>query len=350
MADFIRSTGPDRPQENVLPLRTSSRAGSEMSKTGTASTVRALGRKISNRSVNGSNAQPPSRGSDAQSTRPRIQLEPRSPAAAGGSSADMIDFIRQGPPVSHRDGQHRIPRTVAPFRSTVDSDEFNHLMNESSKDNTPLESMYGSTRSKQSTRASTNSRTELLPAQTTAQPSQHLSAPEPQIVRKRRRVRDPYAIDTDSEEEEEDDLLTALPKPKGQQEESLVDFLNSAAPPSDYQPQPFVLDPTTVARARIAQANGGAYAGMPKSNGAARVGAGQAVISSTITGAGRPPARSTGARDARTARADDYRSTNDLADFLRSSGPPEPITPRVPEKEEKRSMASRLFRRKVVDV
>jgi hypothetical protein len=71
----------------------------------------------------------------------------------------------------------------------------------------------------------------------------------PMPKRKTRRVRDPYAIDfSDEEDLEDDDELTPMPKKKPQtQGESLIDFLNSYAPP----PEPTVL-PLNTAQARSA--------------------------------------------------------------------------------------------------
>ncbi len=52
-----------------------------------------------------------------------------------------------------------------------------------------------------------------------------------QIVRKQRRVKDPYAINTDSE----DDIQPRTPKPQ-RQEESLIEFLKSTPPLSEPKP------------------------------------------------------------------------------------------------------------------
>jgi hypothetical protein len=68
-------------------------------------------------------------------------------------------------------------------------------------------------------------------------------------VRTRRRVRDPYPIDSDDDEDLDELPETPKAKPPAQ-EESLIDFLNSVPPPpsNDQPPQPFVL--TETARAR----------------------------------------------------------------------------------------------------
>lgn len=113
-----------------------------------------------------------------------------------------------------------------------------------------------------SARTSANSRTALVPQQngTTSSSSSltqpahsstkqslappgavsSLGASAPDLGKKRYRNKDPYAIDFDDDEDE--DLLTALPnagKPK-RQEESLIDFLNSVEPPSLNAPKPIL--------------------------------------------------------------------------------------------------------------
>jgi len=63
-------------------------------------------------------------------------------------------------------------------------------------------------------------------------------------VRKQRRVRDPYAIDSEDEEEDED--VAPQPKRKAQSgEESLMDFLRNTSPPSESNaPKPLAVNRT----------------------------------------------------------------------------------------------------------
>ncbi|PHH71217.1 hypothetical protein CDD83_5242 [Cordyceps sp. RAO-2017] len=67
----------------------------------------------------------PSSGGDPPSTTSsmnRGRYQPREAAVdTKVDSSDLIDFIRQGPPIAA--SNHRIPRHVAPFRSTMDSDQ-----------------------------------------------------------------------------------------------------------------------------------------------------------------------------------------------------------------------------------
>jgi hypothetical protein len=303
-------------------------------------------------------------------------MEPRSPAGLSNGNDDLIDFIRQGPPNAHN-GQPRIPKNIAPFRTTVDSDQFEGMLGGHSN----VESAYGSTtsstlESKNSTQT-INSRTGLIPQPSVVQPAysntpQQLSGSmtsnaEPTITRTRRRVKDPYAIDLSDEEddddddddEEDEDQLTALPpsvptqaprqppmqasRQAAPRQESLVDFLNGMDPPSTSKPQPFMLSQETIAaaRARASASNASLSSGASTTrNGAPPFGS----ISSTSVASDAPraykprlQARAPAVADMRGGRA--INNTSDLADFLKNSGPPEPLV--VPKKEEEKK--SRKF-------
>ncbi|KAI2385640.1 hypothetical protein LOY87_005940 [Ophidiomyces ophidiicola] len=199
----------------------------------------------------------------------RPRLEARSAVAPKDSqTSDLIDFIREGPP--RAGGQHRIPRTVAPFRSTMDSDEF-HCLSPIRVDKdggfapsaTTSVSMLDAGSTVTRSCNSFNSRTGLLDATPPAlqggsnggggtmwsiKPQPPLgsvldSPPQDRMgmpVRTRRKARDPYAIDSDSEDEH--DLLSrgSRKQPAStRHEESLVDFLRSVTPPpsNDAPPQ-----------------------------------------------------------------------------------------------------------------
>ncbi|KAF2449476.1 hypothetical protein P171DRAFT_460735 [Karstenula rhodostoma CBS 690.94] len=342
-ADFIRSTGPAPGDEK--PVQRFAFSGSGAKPPNGPSSIGGLGRKLSLRQTS-SHSHSSSLAGDGPSAKPRIHMEPRSPAGQRSGNDDLIDFIRQGPPNSNN-GQPRIPRSVAPFRTTVDSDQFDHML-----DNGNVESAYGSqvsTASKQSSQTS-NSKTGLIPKQNVTQPaysdtpqqlSGSMSNAEPQITRTRRRIKDPYAIDSD---DEDDDLLTALPasnKPV-QREESMMDFLNSMEPTSNSPPQAFMLSPETIAaaKARAAANKGGdnghshtssltSLSSAPRNGMNGRTGAPQANISTTV--ASNPPRAGymprLQARGATSEPRAGRSATNDLADFLRNSGPPEPPAP-----------------------
>lgn len=362
-ADFIRSTGPapdqERPVQPFVPLSPPPKAN------GSSSSIGALGRKLSVRQ-NGSHSHSNSSSHDGPSARPRVHMEPRSPAGQRTGNDDLIDFIRQGPPGANN-GQHRIPRSVAPFRTTVDSDQFDRMLDDSSN----IESAYGSqvsTASKQSSQT-VNSRTGLLPTNNgVVQPaysntpqkltgSMSQSTSEPHVQRTRRRVKDPYAIDIS--DEEDDDMLTALPKSSGgpnPKEEGFLDFLNSNEPPPSNQTQPFVLSPATVAAAKARNAQNASYSATslpsarnsttsPRSGNPMSPPPGSmASPMSDAPRANKPRLQAraaAGPREARSTRS----GTDDLADFLRNSGPPEPPAP-APNATVKKEEGKRRFWRK----
>ncbi|KAF2110663.1 hypothetical protein BDV96DRAFT_527593 [Lophiotrema nucula] len=369
-ADFIRSTGPapgsdDRPVQPFVSL------SEPRSPNGSSSALSGLGRRASTKQSSILKSQS-NTSLEGPSAKPRIPMEPRSPAGQRSGNDDLIDFIRQGPP-GQNNGQPRIPRSVAPFRTTVDSDQFDRMLDENG-----VESAFGSqvsTVSKQSTHTS-NSRTGLLATPNVVQPaysntpqklSGSLSSPEPHIQRTRRRVKDPYAIDSDDEDE---DLLTALPKSAGkprQQEESLLDFLNSQEPPSNSAPQPFLLDGATVAAAKArmsinqppkASSNSTSSTSTPTGsrNGtmpSRKPMANQlqpTIVSNVTSNAPRARGPKLQARDPASSTPRNGRSaTNDLADFLRTSGPPESAAPApgpTMRKEEAPKSSRKFWRKK----
>ncbi|KAL6712170.1 hypothetical protein ACN47E_000047 [Coniothyrium glycines] len=351
-ADFIRSTGPSPGQEKpVQPFVNISGNGSRAANNNSTSS---LGRRAS---VNANHSS--LRSPEGPSARPRVNMEPRSPAGLSTGNDDLIDFIRQGPPNANS-GQPRIPRSVAPFRSTVDSDQFETMLGGHSN----VESAYagGSTSSTLNSKQSmntVNSRTGLIPQPNVVQPAYSntpqqlsgnmaaISSPvEPQITRTRHRVKDPYAIDVSDEEDEDEDELTALPpssQPQSQpqpqpriqpqlaapRQESLMDFLNGMDPPSTNDPpKPFNLSAETIAAAR-ARAGASSSSSLSSANTTPRNGPQQyGPVSSTSIASDAPraykprlQARAPAIVDVKTATLG-RTGTSDLADFLRDSGPP----------------------------
>ncbi|KAJ5448810.1 hypothetical protein N7445_003631 [Penicillium cf. griseofulvum] len=204
VAEFMRSTGPV--------------SGSYESKTSTSAESTRPVRPRSTVSTG-------SRGN-------RPKLEARSAETRGFQTSDLIDFIREGPPMPG--GAHRIPRTVAPFRNTIDSDD---LMMENTTSSSFASTRNGSTPNKSLT--SLGSRTALLDSnrsKPTASGSD-TNFNERKPVRKQRRAPDPYAIDDDDDDALLEELLEreANPKPR-REEESLMDFLRDAPPPSEQPP------------------------------------------------------------------------------------------------------------------
>ncbi|EEP80321.1 predicted protein [Uncinocarpus reesii 1704] len=239
-ADFIRHTGPDpnAPKLHIPIVIPDSVRQNKLSHD--------FGTQASSPSPVPSRAQ--SSMSSHFSSPNRRRLEARSAATPkDNQTSDLIDFIREGPP---RSGAHRIPRTVAPFRTTMDSDEFQSLsptrLDRDALTRSSLASTQDSFNAPRSVNSSYNSRTGLLEpvnhgsgraVRAQSQLGSVLDSPVDEVVepvRTRRRVRDPYAIDTDSE----DEVFAQSKKPQ-QKEESLMDFLRSVPPPpsNDELPQ-----------------------------------------------------------------------------------------------------------------
>ncbi|QDS73030.1 hypothetical protein FKW77_009254 [Venturia effusa] len=239
----------------------------------------------------------------------RQKLVAREPEVKGGGSSDLIDFIREGPPSAYGAGEHRIPRNVAPFRSTADSDDLKAIGSLISTGTTSNRSMTSKT--SRMTGAAT-----ISPLSQTgrAGPSSSTSGMPP-IARKSRRVKDPYAIDSD----DEDDFLTSLPSARPQpQEESLAEFLKNAEPPKANSPSPV----TSRSQAH----------GMSTTTGSVRSSNIVHTTPTSRTTKMKFEARSAGATKSGFGGNGFHYSTNDMADFLRSSGPVEAyaVSPEVP--------------------
>lgn len=183
----------------------------------------------------------------------RARLQARDATVdSGNDNSDLIDFIRRGPPNS---GNPRIPRTVAPFRTTMDSDQLTaavggKAMDASLPDIQDMRDGQGSANvtemSAPSIQSSVNSQSALLGRkQGATQNSSPFDEPEMMPVRKQRRVRDPYALDFSDEEDDDLDMMHPAPSRRPQQkEESLIDFLNNAPPPPSSDPVPLNLPRT----------------------------------------------------------------------------------------------------------
>lgn len=153
-------------------------------------------------------------------------------------TSELIDFIRQGPAPDRIDGSHRIPRAVAPFRRTMDSDEIQALGNEKARESSSVTSTQDSLAPSKSIHSSSNSRTGLLDAARRSSARKVVSTPTgpkplrsdepPHPLRKQHRGKDPYAVDTDSE----NDDRFAYPTKPSCHEETLIDFLRSVTPSS----------------------------------------------------------------------------------------------------------------------
>jgi hypothetical protein len=271
----------------------------------------------------------PNRWSQTSSTKG--PMVPREPDGRTTTSGELIDFIRRGPPQSAT-GDHRIPRTVAPFRSTMDSDDLGSLVNGASN-NHSLNSRPSVTDSFRSNAPLIDNGGRSAPR---GQPGSHLvpqqQQPPKQKARTRRRARDPYAVDSD----DEDDDFTALPPnqrggpAREPSMENVGDFLRATAAGSSLPSGNGFAQHRALAAAGGAvqpvspRPNGGAAATGARSAGAAPPrGTHPAILAGVrgrAGGAGKPQARAAGATRS-FGGLGYYQSTSDMADFLRSSGP-----------------------------
>lgn len=235
IADFIRSTGP----ESIRPLPSRDmRAGSEPLRSSPAKSITPnatpVDRSDSRRVTKSHPALVAKSAGTASSQRPGPKLQARDAIVAHDSqTSDLIDFIRQGPAPDRSDGSRRIPRSVAPFRRTMDSDEIQSLGNGKAKDASSVTSTQDGLAQSQSLRSSSNSRTGLLESAKRWNNGQHHATSKPFRLdepprRKQRRGRDPYAIDIEGED---DDGLNHVSEPPAHQE-TLVEFLRSMSPPN----------------------------------------------------------------------------------------------------------------------
>ncbi|KAF2973538.1 hypothetical protein GQX73_g170 [Xylaria multiplex] len=360
-AEFIRSTGP--PGANIT------RPNGNGPFPGSSNSIR---------SVTG----PSSIKSSSMEGRRGPKLQARDAVVNTSSeSSELIDFIRRGPP-STNGNNHRIPRTVAPFRNTQDSDYMTSAVGGKAVD-AIIPNVRTSQASTNITEASApssmNSQSALLNRSNGPQLYGGNGFDEDELMPKRtqRRVRDPYAIDfSDEEDDDEDDEFGAVSKHHPKQEESLMDFLNNYPPPAEPVARPIV-PPKKKSSAPnlIARLRSGSSAGL---NGSGHIRKGSIVsenrnlnsrtgpkvthtpivIPSVVdrygssikspdsprnSSFGRVPMKKFEPRDASLGRS----QTTDLANFLRDSRPQPSITAFSPPSEDKSSSGfSRMFERR----
>ncbi|GAB0138207.1 hypothetical protein EsDP_00006448 [Epichloe bromicola] len=189
-----------------------------------------------------------SRRASTTSSLNRARHQPRDAAVdSRADNSDLIDFIRQGPPIAP--SNHRIPRHVAPFRTTMDSDQMAGAIGGKAVDASlpDIRNSQGSTNvtdsSMPSVHSSVNSKSALLRNKgASTRPASKMVAGEDDAMpkRKTRRARDPYAIDLSDEEDEEeeeedddDDHAAETPRLPAKKEESLAEFLRNYDPPPE---------------------------------------------------------------------------------------------------------------------
>ncbi|KAK6355742.1 hypothetical protein TWF718_000129 [Orbilia javanica] len=174
----------------------------------------------------------------------RGKLVARAPQpATADSTLALIDFFRNTPPPLDAPINPPLGRSSSvssrtpsvssrtPYRSAMDSKYTN------GPNATPQDSMTSITE-KSNSHSSFHSQADLI-KKPEPQPSPR-ALQRPQTgggpARKQVRIKDPYAIDSD----DEDDDLFDRPAPRARQEESLMDFLMNAPPPEPTPVQPFI--------------------------------------------------------------------------------------------------------------
>ncbi|KAI1389474.1 uncharacterized protein F4822DRAFT_202155 [Hypoxylon trugodes] len=366
-ADFIRSTGPPgehSAQYNRGPMGPP--PPTARSATGPTHVAKGRSASIDSRKTNMTS---------------RSHLQARDAAVSPASeNSDLIDFIRRGPP-NNNGGNPRIPRNVAPFRSTMDSDQMQMTGAVGGK---AVDAVIPNIRNSEastniteiSAPSSMNSQSALLSKANKMQQYSGNNFDDDDMMpkRTRRRVRDPYAIDLS---DEEDDFLDVLPKPKVKQEESLIDFLNSCPPPPEPTPQPVSIPkkkssaPNLIARLRsggssISKSSNGNPRGFANDTRSlnSRAGNGKGYTPIVIPSVP-PPSNEKFGNDIRPSpitpasmgrvpmkkfeprEAVSNSRTSDLADFLRDSEPPPQQMASLPSPTETKSNGfSRMFERR----
>ena len=169
----------------------------------------------------------------------KSKLQARDATVSRDTSSDLIDFIRQGPS-DRSEGRLRLPRTGDPARPFGDINGITRggVHGRPSEGDNPRTSVASTHVSSVPSKSihSVNSRTALLETGSPTQDTRHKASESvesrqgrrnepPQPVRKQHRNKDPYAIDTDSEG---DDDSGSHPH---KAEETLIHFLNSVTPP-----------------------------------------------------------------------------------------------------------------------
>lgn len=235
LAEFISSTAPPGSYE-PLPPRSASAVNGHRGMNGTARNASGSTTRV------GTATSLPRR---AESSAGRTRLQARDAVVPRGDSiSDLIDFVRSGPQLEKE--AHRIPRTVAPFRSTMDSDQMSGAVGGKAIDASLPDPRYS--QASTSLHSSINSQSALLSTSAKinkplpAQSSNNFDDEEPMPKRKQRRVRDMYQIDFSDEEDEYEAVASFRPKPI--KEESLAEFLANVTPPPDSSPAPLYVAPS----------------------------------------------------------------------------------------------------------
>ncbi|KAI9780893.1 MAG: hypothetical protein M1816_002639 [Peltula sp. TS41687] len=390
-AEFIRTTGPDKVSD-IMPGTLPSRSDSVPSKLDRSRSVGGPLHPVRSRSRQTSAAAQPSiaesKSDSSRSSKiqkPRVRLQARDAVVSqGDDSSALVDFIRQGPPGLRNEQESSIAQVIAPFNSPPDpTPGFSRARVRDVTSTISTASTYvGSSRSQAQSVHSYNSQTALLESRGVMGEATR-SENGPPIQRRRHHVRDPYAIDSDSEEEE-DGGIESRPRAKPGREESLMDFLRNVPPPSEQATLPSAFDdlpkpgPKTLSKRSkpTAKKAGPKEEQLPSSSSIvssqapqlslpshghdssfdttdALRAAARSVVNGPLSAGGntehRPPAL--GASQPRSGRSEQGRS-NELAMFLNTTEPPvtatrnPPVAPaRNPSAAKEESGFSKIFRK-----
>lgn len=381
-AEFIKSTGPANSYE--APPRTSPPINGHR---GTSSLSKNVSRPDSRTTT------PVSLPKRAESSAGRSRLQARDAVVPRGDSiSDLIDFVRSGPQLDS--DSHRIPRTVAPFRTTMDSDQMSGAVGGKAVDASLPDPRYSqataSVDSSVTSQSALLSNVSKMNKQVSEQLNTDFEEEDMMPKRKTRRVRDMYQIDFSDEEEEYEAIVGSRPPVK---EESLADFLRNVPPPPESSPPPIYEAPVTASKkikkrsstqglmSRFSR-HGSTSQPLPKpkSKGQDRVSSSRAdvpqpqshtPIAVQFSGNYKPATYDQGRGSNYVSQLDSARNkvvqksyqprdavytntrTSDLASFLRDSEPPSVMQaqpkPFTPLQKEESSTFQRMFGRKKVN-
>ena len=230
-ADFLRSTGPE-----ITPPQKQAATGVAGKKTVGSPTTKLVPEQLPSKKITKPPPSSVAKRANSQTKKTGLRLQAREPTTQKETTYDLAEFIRQGP-VGDRGDERRLRSTAT--GATLAPSSSKRLVNGSPRDaimsTASTESNQNSSVFAQSVN-SINSRTALLDsprsnnhqysgqnARSARQPARGDQPPQP--LRKQRRVKDPYAIDTESEQESEADGEEDLALDTGP--ESLVDMFQS---------------------------------------------------------------------------------------------------------------------------
>ncbi|KAJ3491084.1 hypothetical protein NLG97_g5658 [Lecanicillium saksenae] len=214
-AQFIKSTGPP-PTNKPLP---------------------SVRKSTEKPGLSGPIPRAPDSARRASTLNSKSRFQPRDAAITSkNDTRELIDFIRQGPPIAA--SNHRIPRHVAPFRTTMDSDQLAGAAGGRAVDASIPDLRYSQASTNvtdNSFQSSMHSNSALLKGRGGNSKVANMFGEDdmPMPQRKTRRVRDPYAIDLSDEEEEDEEEMPVARAPPVKKEESLAEFLRNYDPPPE---------------------------------------------------------------------------------------------------------------------